>query len=498
VARGFLGGMIWGGILAGGSAVVLSFLVPMAPSPDVADQAPQAGTQSASVDAGPEPATRIEGVSGLGSTTSPGPDVPKPDDLESVRASGTETAQQPQVGGATSALSDPATTTSAPQVAALSDAPVAPAISNGAPSAPQDEAELSISTEPAQPAPPPVSEDSSGFDAPAAPAAPVVPETALAKPTPSVEAGPTAEAAPEPAPEAPQAIDPLPAAPRVAALPQATAPTENSGPTIGNPVVPLTERASGNSGRLPALGRPREGTSDATTGEPTNANAPPILRYAAPFANPDAKPLMSIVLIDDEAAIGAEALASFPYPLTFAINPSDPNAVDKMTRYRAAGFEVVVMVDLPAAGTASDAEVALSASLDTLPEVVALIEGTVTGVQGNRALADQVAAILKSTGHGFITQDNGLNTVQKLALRDGVPAAVVFRDFDGAGQTPTVMRRFLDQAAFRASQDGAVIMLGRVRPDTVSALLLWGLQDRAARVALAPVSTVLNEMISAQ
>jgi polysaccharide deacetylase 2 family uncharacterized protein YibQ len=67
----------------------------------------------------------------------------------------------------------------------------------------------------------------------------------------------------------------------------------------------------------------------------------------------------------------------------------------------------------------------------------------------------------------------------------------VFRDFDGAGQTPTVMRRFLDQAAFRAGQEGAVIMLGRVQPDTISALLLWGLQDRASRVALAPVSASL-------
>jgi len=35
-------------------------------------------------------------------------------------------------------------------------------------------------------------------------------------------------------------------------------------------------------------------------------------------------------------------------------------------------------------------------------------------------------------------------------------------------------------------------MLGRVRPDTVSALLLWGLQDRASRVALAPISAVLT------
>jgi uncharacterized protein len=30
-----------------------------------------------------------------------------------------------------------------------------------------------------------------------------------------------------------------------------------------------------------------------------------------------------------------------------------------------------------------------------------------------------------------------------------------------------------------------------LRPDTISALLLWGLQDRASKVTLAPVSAVL-------
>jgi hypothetical protein len=34
-------------------------------------------------------------------------------------------------------------------------------------------------------------------------------------------------------------------------------------------------------------------------------------------------------------------------------------------------------------------------------------------------------------------------------------------------------------------------MLGRMRPETISALLVWGLQDRANQVALAPISAVL-------
>ena len=91
---------------------------------------------------------------------------------------------------------------------------------------------------------------------------------------------------------------------------------------------------------------------------------------------------------------------------------------------------------------------------------------------------------------------NGLNTGQALALREGVPSATVFRDFDGEGQDPRVMRRFLDQAAFKARQEGAVVMMGRLRADTVSALLLWGLQDRATSVAMVPISVVLRESLA--
>ena len=121
-----------------------------------------------------------------------------------------------------------------------------------------------------------------------------------------------------------------------------------------------------------------------------------------------------------------------------------------------------------------------------------MLEGLGAGLQPDRATADQVTAILGQGGYGLVTQDKGLNTMPKLAVKEGVPAAPVFRDFDSKGQTPTVIRRFLDQAAFKAGIEGSVIMMGRMRPETISALLVWGLQDRASQVALAPVSAVLK------
>ncbi|WP_170570534.1 divergent polysaccharide deacetylase family protein [Ruegeria atlantica] len=262
--------------------------------------------------------------------------------------------------------------------------------------------------------------------------------------------------------------------PRIASVPRIGGGGEGStSPTIGQRVVPLTDRDAG------------EATVDAAV------PGKPIETYAADFENPDSKPLMSIILIDDEGAYGAEALGEFPYPLTFAVSPEDPEAAEKMARHREAGFEVLALADLPKSASARDAEVSLAVWLDTLPETVGILEGVETGIQGNRKLADQVAEIAGGTGRGLITQDNGLNTVQKLAARNGVPSGVIFRDIDGARQDPKVMRRFLDQAAFRAGQEGSVVMLGRLRPDTISALLLWGLEDRGNRVAMAPISAVM-------
>jgi polysaccharide deacetylase 2 family uncharacterized protein YibQ len=135
--------------------------------------------------------------------------------------------------------------------------------------------------------------------------------------------------------------------------------------------------------------------------------------------------------------------------------------------------------------------VSLAVALKGMPEIVGVLEGTGAGLQGTREVADQVTSILKASGHGLVTQSKGLNSMPKLAVKEGVPAAAVFRDFDSEDQEPRVIRRFLDQAAFKADQEGGVIVLGRLRPVTIEALLVWGLADRAGSVALAPVSAVL-------
>lgn len=445
MARGFVSGMIWGAVFSGIAVATVSLIAPLPKLPDVA-LVPTQGAADAPATGSGTPASGQDGDLVERAPTAPD-GATNADTVEALDKSASEQTPVPGVGGASTLTSPDAET---------DQTPAAPAI-----------AATGDGTQPEAPA------------APNAPAPASAPSPDTTTPTPGSAAGGGA---------LPQITTPEPT-PEIAAVPQA--PTSPTAPAIGETVVPLTERSDKRASALPVVTEPTENAAVRS-----DAQLSPLDAYAEPFSSAEQKPLMAVVLIDDAQSLGAEALENFPYPLSFAIDPTLPDAVSRMAARRAAGFEVVSLVELPTQATPQDAEVTLMAAFQEMPQTVAVLEGPESGFQGNRALADQVSAIVEQSGRGLITQDNGLNTVQKLAQRAGIPSATVFRDFDGAGQTPVVMRRFLDQAAFRARQEGGVIMLGRVRPDTISALLLWGLQDRASQVSLVPVSTLLKQSVA--
>jgi len=222
----------------------------------------------------------------------------------------------------------------------------------------------------------------------------------------------------------------------------------------------------------------------------------PLDAYATAFEAEADKPLLSIVLLDDPAAgIDLQTLSDFPMPMSIAINAQSADAAARAAELRGAGLEVLALMDFPAGATASDVAVNIGSQLANVPEAVALMDGFDGGVQENRAVSDQVIAYALNSGHGVVFQPKGLNTAQKLAVREGVGAVTVFRDFDGSGQSDDVIRRFLDQAAFKARQNEAVLMLGRMQNSTIAALASWALQDRASTVSIAPVSALLAQTV---
>ncbi|MDZ4136478.1 MAG: divergent polysaccharide deacetylase family protein, partial [Paracoccaceae bacterium] len=242
---------------------------------------------------------------------------------------------------------------------------------------------------------------------------------------------------------------------------------------------------------------PRIGDAPAPEPEPVaaadNEMVPPLVRFARPFENPSGKPLFAIVLIDTGGPdLDRTALAALPFPVTFAIDPTAPDAATAAAIYREAGQEVIMLATgIPQGATAGDLEVTFQAHAAALPEAVAVIDLESAGFQNDRALASQVVPVIKGQGRGLLTWDKGLNAGDQVARRNGLASGLIFRRLDAEDEPATTQRRYLDRAAFKAAQEGRVTVVGKTRPKTVAALLEWTLEGRAASVALAPVSAVL-------
>ncbi|WP_457647050.1 divergent polysaccharide deacetylase family protein [Profundibacter sp.] len=522
MARGFVSGVVWGLVVSGAGVAGASLLAgdssrvvlapmaepekPVVEAPVVAPEAVEPETSAPAMekpDVGAEPeATAPDPV------IAPEPETP----AEEPQTAPVDTTQDEATDGASEAtMSDQQQAPAAdPVEEAEPAAPVEEQAEAAAPQTPIVEAEETVepvTPEVATPAEPEVVE-------PEAPemAQPVeTPASEDPAPAPEMSEAMAEDAAAEvvtpqedPAPEDAEEDVVEPATPeadtadsRIAALPQITAPepsdeaaTDPQAETPDAETAPADETAGANTSRLPTIGGP-SGTDpqagDQDTAEP--ADQPALVAYAMAFDNPDAKPMLSVVLIDDpDAPLNKDALANLPFPLSFAIDATREDARDVADRYREAGFEVVLVTNLPKGASASDVEVAFEAYMNEVPEAVAVLDRDATAVE-----AQQIAGILSDRGLGLVTPSKGLNSAQKAAQREGVPAALIYRELDGGNEEAAMIRQYLDRAAFRAAQEGSVIMLGHTRPETIRALVLWALEGRAASVAIAPVSAVLKD-----
>lgn len=404
-----------------------------------------------------------------------------------------ESAPQPAVAepaGAMASLPEPAET----------DAPVGPA----------PDSSPAVSAEPGQPpVPSPGQSPRNDFSNPVVVEVPEpAPEPAPApvhdpEPTAEPEASETVEISPAPAPGPAPTPDPQPTAdaqqpatPETAenaTVAEATGETGTMKPVtgIGAQVPNVSTNQLATVGGSAQVVEPE--TEPAT--EPASAEiatGPAIQMFAVDFDNPDRRPLMAIILlVNTDTADGADAAGPLPFPVSYAVDASAPEAFDLMRRYRNAGHEVLALAPLPERATPADVEVAFQAYLGAVPEAVAFMDTRVAAFQSGRFVATQIAAALAASGHGMVTYSRGLNSATQEAARVGVPAALVFREFDSADQDTATILRFLDQAAFRAGQQNGVILVGHNRAATITALREWSGGNRAGTVAMAQISVVL-------
>ncbi len=370
------------------------------------------------------------------------------------------------------ALNDPTSGAAVPQVQAGAETAPTPA-SPGALAG-----DIGTDAAPADLPPPAPQETAESLLTPApAPADPTPPSMLVLDPAPE-----PAPVVPEPAVVVPEATE----LPKVLDTPQ----PETLAPSTG-----LTKSVDGVTvGRLPSIAEPAPPADPTVAVEPVPAaDTRPLMQYAAAFSNDLGKPLFAVLLVDTGAAdLDRAKLAALPFPVSFVIDPLDPGAAAAEAVYRAAGKEVVMLAaGIPAGATASDLEQTFQANAGVLPEAVAVMDIGAQGFQDNRPLATMVVPIIKDQGRGLVTYDAGLNAADQVARREDVAAAVIFRDLDGAGEDTPLIRRYLDRAAFKAAQEGRVVVVGTTRPETIAALMEWSIEGKGASVALAPITAVL-------
>lgn len=508
MARGFVSGVVWGFVVSGAGVVGASLLAgnesrvvlapvtgpektiaeapvvaPVETGPEAAGAAkdkPDAVAAPADPVIAAEPDTPLEEPEATPEETTPGD--------ETVGASGATMRDEPQ----------------APDVVPVEAVEPAAPVEDVEDQADAGAAETPVAAageETGQVAPmatPPAEPEVTAIENPAS--APEVPQ-AMAE-DPASEVTPQEEPAPEVAKEdevAPAAPETGSAEPRIAALPQNTVPappeaaaTEPQAETPGADATTDPEQTGANIRRLPTIGGPAEPEADTADidGQPeAEETAKGALdTFAMSFENPDAKPMLSVILIEDpKAPVSDEALAHMPFPLSFAIDATRDDASEAAARYRDAGYEVLLLTNLPKGASASDVAVAFEAYMNAIPEAVAVLDRDATSAE-----VRLIAGILADHGFGLVTPSKGLNSAQKTAQRNGVPAALVFRELDAANEEVPAIRQYLDRAAFRATQEGSVILLGHTGSETIEALVLWALEGRAASVSIAPVSAVLK------
>jgi len=543
VIRGFLAGVAWGGVVAGLGLAVIS---QVAPHP----VAPVAAVSVGGDAARPAVATTpgAVAVSGAPGTAAQGPEAPAAQPAATPPAAAPPVAAPPPEAGPTPvavAPSGPEVAPPGPDAAMQGAAPPEVIAVAEAPAAPQADRPVASPAVPAALSPPAAAPAAPGAliaPQPAAPAAapdlpPPAPDEVLLVPPPAPTIDPApARIAPDPVPEpggpgVPGASQPVPDTapelpvarplplpaeppqpappPEVAAVaPQAPDPAvpvpPSAAPGVGadaprtltpDPALPPAEGVT--VGRLPRIGSQDApdpaAAADAPTLEPPE-DAPPLRRFARAFANDGGKPLFAVLLRDTGAAdLDRAALAQIAFPVTFVIDPLAIGAAEAAAIYRGADQEVLMLATgIPQGATPGDLEQTFQSLAAALPQAVGVIDQASGGFQGNRPLASQVIPILAAQGRGLVTFDAGLNAADQEARRAALPSAMIFRRLDAEGEAVPTIRRYLDRAAFKAAQEGRVVVLGDTRPETVAALLEWAVEGRAAEVALAPISAVMS------
>jgi polysaccharide deacetylase 2 family uncharacterized protein YibQ len=253
---------------------------------------------------------------------------------------------------------------------------------------------------------------------------------------------------------------------------------------------PSTERLVSS---IPRISLPQGDGAMGASAVPV-AELSALSRNAAVFAQGLSRPLLSIIMIDVAAnGIDRATLGTLPFPVTFAVDPRDPDALAAVEFYRGAGFEVLLLATgLPEIPTPLDVQIALAADLSRFGTVIGVLDVVENGFAQGRDLARYAVTALKENGHAMVVYDTGLNPAKQLADTAGLASTIVFRVLDDPKDGAASVNTTLNKAVLRAAQQGAAVVVAHSYVETVAALFEWAAGDQSGQVVLAPVSALLG------
>ena len=214
------------------------------------------------------------------------------------------------------------------------------------------------------------------------------------------------------------------------------------------------------------------------------------LKFTKQFSAPADQALIAIVLVErDEPQLDLDAVLNLGFPVSVAIDSLSQNAKIRMQGYRSKDYEVLTHTNQPTQGMG---QVSLTDQIAVLSDSLGFWDAGGSGPEQSlrslrvliaELIANQLGYVGQTADTVTSLQDTGLvaGQVSVYIDQDTIRVADIFEQLDAAGQS--------------ATDTGQAIIALDLRDDTLDILRFWLRHSRSAQISIAPLSTVLMQLI---
>ena len=216
----------------------------------------------------------------------------------------------------------------------------------------------------------------------------------------------------------------------------------------------------------------------------------PRLKFTTQFSAPADQALIAIVLVErDEPQLDLDIVLNLGFPVSVAIDSQSQNAKIRMQGYRSKDYEILTYTNQPTQGmgqvSLTDQIAVLSDSLGFWDALGSEPEQSLRSLRilSAELITNQLGYVGQTADTVASLQDTGLAAGQVSVYIDQetIRVADIFEQLDAVGQS--------------ATDTGQAIIALDLRDDTLDILRFWLRHLRSAQISIAPLSTVLMQLI---